>query len=718
MTQKYEPVEWTDETPTQPGTLINKARLDQMQSAHHFADGFEEVDAVPTEDPGTDYHKVVYCTADSTFYRWDGTQWTADIDDDTKRLLEEHEADHANPHAVTKAQVGLGNVDNTSDANKPVSTATQAAIGLVQDYLDAHEANHSNPHQVTKAQVGLGNADNTADLDKPISTATAAALATKANDSAVVHRTGDETISGNKTFMADTNNNFLLEGETALGAELKIGSAATGSDPLGQIQFVKLPTLATVAIIESDADGLLTLSGSTAVTIRDQRAYAAANTSDVATIATLDAYTPMVRTVNNQTINGTKTFLVAAVNNQKWRVQNNNEGISTVPAAQVQTQPLDVADANGAQIYFDQMLTNTDGSRAWRQNLYGTGGHRTILHMQVNADGTSYLTAPARTYNTANEADVVTIGTLKASTDVVHTSGPETIAGTKTFTDDPMIYKATPVLALKETIDVYNTAPSSNRYYGIGMYDKNGTNTGAMGMGHRTNGGKVLYLNTRGENGSIKEFDIIALQDGTAYMTGPSRAYDPANTTDVATIGTLDGYTPMVRTTGNQTINGDKVFSGAIAGAVMGKTVRYYNTSGQKWFELARLPWGNTNRYVLNVNGGVNGGDSLCYGKLMVLGTASNFGTNWIIRKNRAQNGYLADASRVAIVPNGTHGTGYLSLYMKMGNYWGIDVTLEEAKVQGAGISPNQILFRSEFTAVDLDDISTLSPEYPTDMAY
>lgn len=33
-----------------------------------------------------------------------------------------------NPHAVTKAQVGLGSVDNTSDANKPVSTAMQEAL--------------------------------------------------------------------------------------------------------------------------------------------------------------------------------------------------------------------------------------------------------------------------------------------------------------------------------------------------------------------------------------------------------------------------------------------------------------------------------------------------------------------------------------------------------------------------------------------------------------
>lgn len=42
--------------------------------------------------------------------------------------------------------------------------------------INAHIADHNNPHSVTKAQVGLGNADNTSDLDKPISTATQAAL--------------------------------------------------------------------------------------------------------------------------------------------------------------------------------------------------------------------------------------------------------------------------------------------------------------------------------------------------------------------------------------------------------------------------------------------------------------------------------------------------------------------------------------------------------------
>lgn len=42
--------------------------------------------------------------------------------------LTAHTGNTANPHAVTKAQVGLGNVDNTADANKPISAAVQAVL--------------------------------------------------------------------------------------------------------------------------------------------------------------------------------------------------------------------------------------------------------------------------------------------------------------------------------------------------------------------------------------------------------------------------------------------------------------------------------------------------------------------------------------------------------------------------------------------------------------
>lgn len=72
--------------------------------------------------------------------------------------LQDHVNNKSNPHAVTKDQVGLGNVDNTKQA--PYT----------------HVENKSNPHGVTKAQVGLGSVDNTSDVNKPVSTAQQAAI--------------------------------------------------------------------------------------------------------------------------------------------------------------------------------------------------------------------------------------------------------------------------------------------------------------------------------------------------------------------------------------------------------------------------------------------------------------------------------------------------------------------------------------------------------------
>lgn len=56
----------------------------------------------------------------------------------TKQAVDKHASLKNNPHSVTKAQIGLGNVDNTSDANKPVSGPQQTALDLKSDktYVD------------------------------------------------------------------------------------------------------------------------------------------------------------------------------------------------------------------------------------------------------------------------------------------------------------------------------------------------------------------------------------------------------------------------------------------------------------------------------------------------------------------------------------------------------------------------------------------------------
>ena len=81
-----------------------------------------------------------------------------------------------------------------------VDTKDLSVANTAQSNLTAHTSNTSNPHSVTKAQVGLGNVDNTSDLAKPISTATQTALNAKANASDTVNLTGNQTVAGVKTF--------------------------------------------------------------------------------------------------------------------------------------------------------------------------------------------------------------------------------------------------------------------------------------------------------------------------------------------------------------------------------------------------------------------------------------------------------------------------------------------------------------------------------------
>ena len=79
--------------------------------------------------------------------KYDGSEWTND--------------------SLNKSEIGLGNVDNTSDASKPVSTATQTELNAKANSAD------------------FSNVDNTSDADKPVSTATQTALNAKADTSAV-----------------------------------------------------------------------------------------------------------------------------------------------------------------------------------------------------------------------------------------------------------------------------------------------------------------------------------------------------------------------------------------------------------------------------------------------------------------------------------------------------------------------------------------------------
>jgi hypothetical protein len=75
----------------------------------------------------------------------------------TKTEIDAHTGNTGNPHNVTKTQLGIANVDNTSDANKPISTATQTALDGKQASLPdvVAAASYIFPCKVTVTAKGV-----------------------------------------------------------------------------------------------------------------------------------------------------------------------------------------------------------------------------------------------------------------------------------------------------------------------------------------------------------------------------------------------------------------------------------------------------------------------------------------------------------------------------------------------------------------------------------
>lgn len=112
----------------------------------------------------------------------------------TQQELLSHKNAKDNPHAVTKHQVGLGNVEDIQQASKA-------------EFI-LHKEDLSNPHQVTKAQVGLGNLDN-------IQQASKVEFNTHATDS-IKHITSSERNNWNDKYTKAEVDNKLASLETKI----------------------------------------------------------------------------------------------------------------------------------------------------------------------------------------------------------------------------------------------------------------------------------------------------------------------------------------------------------------------------------------------------------------------------------------------------------------------------------------------------------------------
>ena len=211
-----------------------------------------------------------------------------------------------------------------------------------------------------------------------------------------------------------------------------------------------------------------------------------------------------------------------------------------------------------------------DGNGNTKSYLTGSMNGRIVFDLQ-NADVKAVQSPYQRAYDPENIYDVVTIKTLNQYDLMVRTANAQTIAGVKTFTDGPVVgMSASPYFVFRRTNYAYSEISSDLQVGELRFQDKTPTTLGKVqtaiyksGTTYRT---QVMVAALNVSSNTWAEAKVHATSDGSAFMTAPTRGYNAgsAYSDDVATIGTLDAYTPMVRTTGNQSIQGIKAFNSYI----------------------------------------------------------------------------------------------------------------------------------------------------------
>ncbi|RTY78239.1 hypothetical protein EKL97_14440 [Flavobacterium sp. LS1P28] len=214
---------------------------------------------------------------------------------------------------VTATMVGLGNVNNTSDAAKPISTAIQTALDLKaslaalaaksdQSAVDL-KAPLASPTftgtvaGITSTMVGLGNVDNTSDVNKPVSTLTATALGSK-----VDKVTGERLINATEITKLG-NQSGTNSGDQDLSGLTTIAATNTA---LALKANIASPTFTGAPILPTGTIGVTQAVGN--------------NTTALATTAFVNAATSaggsFVDLTTAQTVAGVKTFSTDAKFNE------------------------------------------------------------------------------------------------------------------------------------------------------------------------------------------------------------------------------------------------------------------------------------------------------------------------------------------------------------------------------------------------------------------
>jgi hypothetical protein len=218
------------------------------------------------------------------------------------------EAAHSSHTGASAGAHAASAISNTPSGNLSATTV-QGALNEIQTDLDTHKSDAANPHSVTKTQVGLGNVDNTSDMNKPVSTAQAAADAAVLSSAQSYANAAVASLVDSSPTTLDTLNelaaalgddpNFATTTATALGNRLRVDTAAQG---LTGTEKTNAKTNVDLQNVDNTSDANKPVSTATQTALNLKANLASPTFTGTVTL-------PTATTITNPTLDDGATFL-------------------------------------------------------------------------------------------------------------------------------------------------------------------------------------------------------------------------------------------------------------------------------------------------------------------------------------------------------------------------------------------------------------------------
>lgn len=494
-------------------------------------------------------------------------------------------------------QAGNGIAINVTDDGKTISA--NAGTGIVAD-TDGISVNEEwLAQQVTDKVIedtSLVTAGNGVNVTP---TATGVQVAVVGSDSVVSDDTG---VKVNETWLATQITDKVKGDTTLVTADDSINVTPTGTG----VQVAVDETWLNEQVSERvETGGLVTAGDGIDVTASEGKAEVAVDDT-------------VVRTSGNQHIDGTKTFndtifMDGAASQGVYKVfPDVTKG--TPPAATVYTSLLGL-DKNGATAAAEQenrlvMLEMGITPTSTLANLYAYKNEvgtttRAVLGVVYPNDGDAYATAPT-TPVAASGNEIVTVNYLKgANSGVVHLAGEETITGDKTFSGTVSFDKDIQLVGgvveggdRSPQVDCvldFNRGelPSVNITTGVRTVSQDDKNLGIFQTYVNTDGATqstmAAYKNDADSNATAM-LSVIYPVSGDPYVIAPSTRTTPVDN-EIVTVDFLSkAESNLVHRTGDETIGGNKNFTGSLVTSGIARSVDIIDTG----FTQGDLP--ETNR--------------------------------------------------------------------------------------------------------------------------